>query len=173
MSADRRPLQLQVWWAEHEVITQTRSTGSLQTGLMMAIDSPTRCTSDSNYQHLYHHIQNSRCISGFISVSEIQCVCSSFENADKGHECFQQEEESRSQRAGRAVRFLLQTLLRRRRGPVWLGQRHDAVWALQVRLEGLLICGLQRLEKMFCLPAVVTVKAPVAPTGWKKREEAV
>lgn len=169
MSSDWRPLQLQVWWAEHEVITQVRSTGSLQTGLMMAIDSPTRCTSDSNYQHLYHHIQNSRCISGFISLSEIQYVCSSSLRM-QGHECFQQEEESRSQRA---ARFLLQTLLRRRRGPVWLGQRHDAVWALQVRLEGLLIGGLQRLEKMFCLPAVVAVKAPVAPTGWKKREEAV
>lgn len=31
-----------------------------------------------------------------------------------------------------------------------------------MRLEGLLIGGLQRLEKMFCLPAVVAVKAPVA-----------
>ncbi len=61
--------------------------------------------------------------------------------------------------------FLLQTLLGRRGGTVRLRQRHNAVRALQVRLQGLLIGGLQRLEQMLRLPAVVTVETPVAPAG--------
>lgn len=66
------------------------------------------------------------------------------------------------QKAGCCV-VLLQTLLRGRRGAVRLGQRHDAVRAPQVRLQGLLIGGLQGLEQVLCLPAVVTMESPVAP----------
>lgn len=34
-----------------------------------------------------------------------------------------------------------------------------------MRLEGLLVGGLQYLKEMLCLPGVVTVEAPVAPKG--------
>lgn len=61
---------------------------------------------------------------------------------------------------------LLQTLLGGRRGPVGLGEGHHAVGALQVRLQGLLIGGLQHLEQVLRLAAVVAVEAPVAPGGW-------
>lgn len=64
---------------------------------------------------------------------------------------------------------LLQTLLGGRGRAVGLRQRHDAVRALEVRLEGLLIGGLQRLEQMLRLPAVVTMETPIAPTGEHKR----
>lgn len=67
--------------------------------------------------------------------------------------------------AQRGSWLLLKTLLWRRRGTVRLGQRHNAVRALQVRLEGLLISGLKRLEQMLCLPTVVTMETPVAPIG--------
>ncbi|TNN50048.1 hypothetical protein EYF80_039726 [Liparis tanakae] len=50
------------------------------------------------------------------------------------------------------------------------GQRQDAVGALQVRLESLLIGGLQRLEQMLRLPAVVTMETPVAPGGEGEEE---
>lgn len=40
-----------------------------------------------------------------------------------------------------------------------------------MRLEGLLIGGLQRLEQMLCLPAVVTMEAPIAPKGEDKEKQ--
>lgn len=61
-------------------------------------------------------------------------------------------------------RFLLETLLGGRRRAVGLGQGHDAVRALQVRLQSLLIGGLQRLKQKLRLPAVVAVETPVAPS---------
>lgn len=65
----------------------------------------------------------------------------------------------------RASWVLLQALLGRRRRTVGLRKRHDAVRAPQVRLEGLLIGGLQRLKQMLRLPTVVTMETPVAPEG--------
>ena len=38
-------------------------------------------------------------------------------------------------------------------------------------LEGLLIGGLQCLEQVLCLPAVVAVEAPVAPAGEEQEEQ--
>ena len=38
-------------------------------------------------------------------------------------------------------------------------------------LEGLLIGGLERLEQMLCLPAVVTMETPVAPMGEDKDKQ--
>lgn len=38
-------------------------------------------------------------------------------------------------------------------------------------LEGLLIGGLQCLEQVLCLPAVVAVEAPVAPAGEEQEEK--
>lgn len=64
-----------------------------------------------------------------------------------------------------SLNVLLEALLRWGRRSVRLRQRHDAVRALQVRLEGLLIGGLQGMEEMLRLPNVVTVKSPVAPEG--------
>lgn len=69
-------------------------------------------------------------------------------------------------RTGDASLFvLLEALLRWRRRSVRLRQRHDAVRALQVRLEGSLIGGLQGMEEMLCLPRVVTMESPIAPKG--------
>lgn len=42
-----------------------------------------------------------------------------------------------------------------------------------MRLEGLLIGGLQCLEQVLCLPAVVTMEAPVAPAGEDKEKQRV
>lgn len=67
----------------------------------------------------------------------------------------------------------LQALLGGRGGAVRRGQRQDAVGALQVRLESLLIGGLQRLEQMLRLPAVVTMETPVAPRGEGEEEHTV
>lgn len=61
--------------------------------------------------------------------------------------------------------FLLEALLRGRGRAVGLRQRHDAVGAAQVRLQGLLVGGLQGLEQVLRLPAVVAVETPVAPEG--------
>lgn len=67
--------------------------------------------------------------------------------------------------AGKGRSFLLEALLWGRGRAVGLRQRHDAVRAAQVRLQGLLIGGLQRLEQVLRLPAVVAVETPVAPWG--------
>lgn len=66
-------------------------------------------------------------------------------------------------KAGSGRGFLLEALLRGRGRAVRLRQRHDAVRAAQVRLQGLLIGGLQRLEQVLGLAAVVAVETPVAP----------
>ena len=77
----------------------------------------------------------------------------------------QMEHRGQGWESKRASQFLLQTLLGGGGRAVRLRQRHDAVRALQVGLQGLLIGRLQRLEQVLRLPAVVTMETPVASTG--------
>lgn len=58
---------------------------------------------------------------------------------------------------------LLEALLGAGGRAVRLRQRHHAVRALEVGLQGLLVGGLQRVVQVLCLPAEVTVETPVTP----------
>lgn len=58
---------------------------------------------------------------------------------------------------------LLETLLGAGGGAIRLGQGHDAVRVLQMRLQGLLVGRLQGVVQMLCLSAEVTVETPVTP----------
>lgn len=63
----------------------------------------------------------------------------------------------------------LEALLRRGRGAVRGGQRHQSVSAPQVSLQSFLIGRLQALEQLLRLPAEVTVEAPVTPATSSQR----
>lgn len=58
---------------------------------------------------------------------------------------------------------LLETLLGAGGGAIRLWQGHNAVRVLQMRLQGLLVGGLQGVVQMVCLSAEVTVETPVTP----------
>lgn len=83
------------------------------------------------------------------------------------------EEEVRQRGKNGGTELLLETLLGGGRGAVGLGEGHDAVRSLQVRLQGLLIGRLQRLKQMLRFPAELTVETPITPVGEGERKQKV
>lgn len=67
------------------------------------------------------------------------------------------------------LKDLLETLLGAGGGAIRLWQGHNAVRVLQMRLQGLLVGGLQSVVQMLCLSAEVTVETPVTPGNKAQR----